>query len=423
MGDDERRPPLQEDGEPLLDERLRLGVEARRRLVEDEDPRVGQERAGDRDALPLPARELHARARRRPCRSPSRTPRRTRRPGRSGRPRGPPPWRRGARRRRSRGSSRRRGTTPAGRRRAAIRKVSRRTVERSTPSTRTRPDAGDVERRDEADDRRLARARRTDERRHRSRLGPEGDAVEDLLALLVGEADVLEDDLAAQRRPSATTRRGSASSGRLREDLLRPLEPGERLGQLRADPDDLEDGRHQEPEEDGVGEEAADGERPGEDLPRPDPHDDAPTPPRSTVEATAEQRHPGDRLQDVREEPRDAVGEDRLLAPLAVVSLDDADPGERLGEPPRDLAVDLRPLAKDGPRTPKNATRPAAKTARKSAVRPVRTGLSVSMMASAKAAVTRPPTSSTMPVPTRFRIPSTSFMTRETRFPVFWPSK
>ena len=45
------------------------------------------------------------------------------------------------------------------------------------------------------------------------------------------------------------------------------------------------------------------------------------------------------------------------------------------------------------------------------------------MMASARTAVTRPPTISTMPVPTRFRIPSTSFMTRETRFPVFWPSK
>ena len=38
----------------LLDERLALAVEARGRLVQDEDARVREDRARDRDALPLP---------------------------------------------------------------------------------------------------------------------------------------------------------------------------------------------------------------------------------------------------------------------------------------------------------------------------------------------------------------------------------
>jgi hypothetical protein len=46
--------------EALLDERLALGVEARRRLVEEEDARLGQDRAGDRHPLALPAGELDA---------------------------------------------------------------------------------------------------------------------------------------------------------------------------------------------------------------------------------------------------------------------------------------------------------------------------------------------------------------------------
>ena len=46
--------------ERLLDRRLDLGVERAGRLVEDEDRRVLEEDAGDRDALPLAAGELDA---------------------------------------------------------------------------------------------------------------------------------------------------------------------------------------------------------------------------------------------------------------------------------------------------------------------------------------------------------------------------
>ena len=44
--------------EQVRELRLRRGVERRERLVEHDHRRVGRERAGDRDPLPLPAAEL-----------------------------------------------------------------------------------------------------------------------------------------------------------------------------------------------------------------------------------------------------------------------------------------------------------------------------------------------------------------------------
>ena len=52
----------------------------------------------------------------------------------------------------------------------------------------------------------------------------------------------------------------------------------------------------------------------------------------------------------------------------------------------------------------------------------VMSGLMRSSTTSAMAAVSIPPTNSTIPVPIRLRIPSTSFMMRETRLPVLFAS-
>ena len=52
--------PLAQRAQAVLDQRLALAVEARRRLVEDQDSRVGEDRARDGDALPLSAGQLHA---------------------------------------------------------------------------------------------------------------------------------------------------------------------------------------------------------------------------------------------------------------------------------------------------------------------------------------------------------------------------
>ena len=53
MGDDERRPPGQQAAQAELDPPLGADVDARRRLVQDEDARVGQERPREGDELPL----------------------------------------------------------------------------------------------------------------------------------------------------------------------------------------------------------------------------------------------------------------------------------------------------------------------------------------------------------------------------------
>ena len=58
--DRDRRPALREPVERLLHEPLGLGVERARRLVEDEDRRVAQDRARDRDPLLLAAGEAVA---------------------------------------------------------------------------------------------------------------------------------------------------------------------------------------------------------------------------------------------------------------------------------------------------------------------------------------------------------------------------
>src|SRR5206468_3876264 len=57
VGDDDRRAALQEPVERLLDQYLCRAVDVRRGLVEDEDARICQQRACDRDELPLACRQ------------------------------------------------------------------------------------------------------------------------------------------------------------------------------------------------------------------------------------------------------------------------------------------------------------------------------------------------------------------------------
>ena len=168
--DHERRAALHQVREALLDQRLRLGVEARGRLVEDQDARVGEDGARDRHALALAARELdpalaHDRVvavRERSANSSTRA------------------MRQAARTCSSVASGPREGDVLADRaveqerllqHDAELRAVASRgaTVERSTPSTRTRPAVGVWNAAMQADDRGLAGAGRADERRDRAR--------------------------------------------------------------------------------------------------------------------------------------------------------------------------------------------------------------------------------------------------------------
>ena len=60
VGDRDRRPPGDEPVDRRLNDRFGLGIDARRGLVEDQDPRVYQQRPGDREPLPLAAGEATA---------------------------------------------------------------------------------------------------------------------------------------------------------------------------------------------------------------------------------------------------------------------------------------------------------------------------------------------------------------------------
>ena len=60
LGDDEGGPPGHQGAQRLLDLLLGLGVDARGGVVQDQDARVEEERAGDRDPLLLPAGERDA---------------------------------------------------------------------------------------------------------------------------------------------------------------------------------------------------------------------------------------------------------------------------------------------------------------------------------------------------------------------------
>ena len=60
MRDHERGAAFHDLVERALHQRLALGIEGAGRLVEQQDRRVAQHRAGDRNSLPLPGRERHA---------------------------------------------------------------------------------------------------------------------------------------------------------------------------------------------------------------------------------------------------------------------------------------------------------------------------------------------------------------------------
>ena len=97
----------------------------------------------------------------------------------------------------------------------------------------------------------------------------EGNIVQHRFAGLVVEIDVLESDLAAHfadrdRAPRILILRPFA------QHFARPLEAGQRFGNLRADADDLEDRRDQERQERREGDELAERQGAGQDLARAD---------------------------------------------------------------------------------------------------------------------------------------------------------
>ena len=248
-------------------------VETRRGLVEDQQARVGEDRARDADALPLAARELHAafaddrveslgEAIRELVDARDPTGLADLRLGRVGT------------RERDVLADRAREQEAVLQHDAELRAIAVEAHGREVDvvhahhARRRR-----VERGDEPDDRALARTARTHERGDRADGCLERHVLEHRLVRLVREIHVIERD----RTVDAPERLRAARVvvlGAIREHLLRALEPGDGLGQLCADGDDLEDRRDQEAEEHRVGEVPAERERAVEDVTRARVHDD-----------------------------------------------------------------------------------------------------------------------------------------------------
>ena len=212
-----------------------------------------------------------------------------------------------------------------------------------------------MERRDEPDDGGLPGARGADQCGHGAGSGAEGHLVEHLLASLVGEAHPVERHVAAERG----NRHGPPRIRLLRplpEHLARPLQPRERLGQLRADAHHLEDRRHQERQECRERHKPAQGQRAGEDLPGADIHHHRPHRPHEQGARQVHARDDGQRLEHIVQQALHPARKDCGLPRFRVIPLDHPHAAEGFGQAPRDLRSDLAARPED---RPDGAERPA----------------------------------------------------------------
>ena len=133
----------------------------------------------------------------------------------------------------------------------------------------------------------------------------------------------------------------------LAHDLLRALESGQSFGDLGSDIDDLHDRSNQEAQQEGVGEEAADGESARKNLVGADVHGDCADASEQNAGGETHHRRGGQGAHDVIEQAPHAGSKDRLLAFLGVIPLDHPYAAERLCEPACDFGVDLAALTED----------------------------------------------------------------------------
>ena len=171
--------------------------------------------------------------------------------------------------------------------------------------------------------------------------------MEDGLAGVVGEGDVLEGNVAADGGEIV-------SSGWLGvfflmgHDLHSAVEAGDTFGELSADGDQLNDGGDHKGEEHDVGDVATCGEASSDDLVGAEVHDEGADYAKDGGGCQRHERLGGERRDDVLKKSVGAGGEDFGLTGLGMVALDDADAAKGLGETAGDLGVDFGSFAEDG---------------------------------------------------------------------------
>src|SRR6185369_10561986 len=187
----------------------------------------------------------------------------------------------------------------------------------------------------------------SDERCNRAGQRVKADFVEYRASDFVREIDIFETDESVD----VLQRDGAIRVfifGALAEDFAGAIESGDGFSKLRADANDLDDGRDQKNQEHVIGEESADCEFSREDLVRANIHVDGSD--HSDHHARRKRHERGERqgANDVIEQALHTSAENFLLALFCVIALDDADSAERFGEASGDFGVDLAPIPKDG---------------------------------------------------------------------------
>ena len=125
--------------------------------------------------------------------------------------------------------------------------------------------------------------------------------------------------------------------------------PGRPLGKLRADIDDLKDGRDQHGQERDVLDVGAERHRARKDAPGAEIHDERADDAQEHGGGKAHHRGGGEGLQNIFEQALHTAGENALFKHLGMVTLDDANAGQRFGEAAGDFRVEPGTRAVDGP--------------------------------------------------------------------------
>ena len=193
----------------------------------------------------------------------------------------------------------------------------------------------------------LSRSGTPHQRRHASGGSFEAHPLQHRVSRLVGEGHVFEDDMALHVVQGHGPARIVVFPGR-RQDLLAPVEAGERLGHLAPDVAHLDDGRNEESQEEGEGDEVTHRHLTLQDHGAPQSHDPHAGQAQEQGRRAGDQAGGGEGLPDVVEDPRHPLFEDADLLPLGAEPLDHPDTPQRFGEPAGDVGVDLAPLAEDG---------------------------------------------------------------------------
>ena len=357
--DDERRPAVAQGAQPVLDLGFALGIETRGRFVEHEDPRIGENRPGDRDALALAAGQLHAALAddrvvlvielldelvtvRDACHFLDLLPRRVR-PGE-----------------RDVLGDRAVEQEVVLQHHAELRAIigqrhGREVAAIHEHASLLRP----IEREHETDQCALAGSGRPDECGRRARGRAKRHVLEHRYARFIREGHVIERHVAAHRAERRPLRVFGILGGHAAQ-LINPVEPRECFGDLRADGRDVDQGQRDEshekdvldelPQRHGLCEDGASADENHDDRDRSD-HE---------LSEGSDARDASHRRRNIAEQPVRATREHQSLAALRPVRLHDANPSQRLGEPAGDLGVDLATLAEQRAQFGERIRHPAA---------------------------------------------------------------